>query len=38
MTWKHPVTKQAHMIDFVIMRKEQDRSLHGKGVGEAPIP
>ena len=22
-TWKHPATKQPHMIDFVLMRKEQ---------------
>ena len=24
-TWKHPATKQSHMIDFVLMRKEQRR-------------
>ena len=24
-TWKHPATKQPHMIDFVLMRKEQRR-------------
>ena len=24
-TWKHPATKQAHMIDFVLMRKGQKR-------------
>ena len=24
-TWKHPATKQAHMIDFVLMRKGQRR-------------
>ena len=23
--WKHPATKQSHMIDFVLMRKEQRR-------------
>ena len=22
-TWKHPATKQSHMIDFVMMKKEQ---------------
>ena len=23
-TWKHPATKQSHMIDYVVMRAEQD--------------
>ena len=31
-TWKHPATKQSHMIDYVVMHAEQDAHEHAAYV------